>query len=254
MLKKRLIPVLLLEGNDLVKSRRFDDPVYIGDPLNAINIFNDKEVDELVLIDISATKNKSGINFELLEKVASECFMPLSYGGGIDNMDQVGSLFSIGVDKVIINSALNDHDFISELINKYGSQSIVASIDLHVDELDTYYVYSYLDKGIRSENIRQYVSQLEELGVGELFINNVDRDGCQRGYDLNLINRIEPYVSLPVTYCGGAGSLEDFKLLADNSSVTGLAAGSFFVFIGKYNAVLISYPSSEDQVYLLGVS
>lgn len=246
MLRHRVIPVLLLHAGGLVKTQKFSNPVYLGDPLNAINIFNDKEVDELIFLDIDATKEGQEIDFELIEDIASECFMPFAYGGGVSSIEDIEKLFYIGVEKVILNSALSDKALVVEAIRRFGSQSIVASIDIKGGE-----VYSYLTQKKLNISIEEYIKKIVSLNIGEIFINSVDNDGMMSGYDIELIKKVSSISTIPIIACGGAGSIEDLKELIDNTEVSAVGAGSFFVFIGVHRAVLITYPKYEDLEQIL---
>ena len=246
MLRHRVIPVLLLHKEGLVKTKQFKKPIYLGDPLNAINIFNDKEVDELIFLDIDATKKSQNINFDLITDIASECFMPFAYGGGINTIEDIEKLFYIGVEKVVINSALNNKSLIKEAVRRFGSQSIVASIDIKDNK-----IYSYITQQTLNIEIETYIKNIELLQVGEIFINSVDRDGMMSGYDITWINKISRLTNIPIIACGGAGKIKDLKELIDKTEVSAVGAGSFFVFIGIHNAVLITYPKYEDLEAIL---
>jgi cyclase len=238
---KRVIPVLLLKKNGLYKTKLFSNPTYIGDPINAIRIFNDKYIDELILLDISASKNNSKPNFNLLYQICGECFMPLCYGGGIDSLDTAKNLFQCGIEKVSLQSSILENTKLIEQIAKiYGSQSIVASIDVKKNIFNNYKIYSHkLNKSI-SLNLNDYIKSLIDSGVGEILINSVDRDGLMKGLDLELIKLISMKSTVPVIAMGGVGSLnhiiDGFEAGAD-----AVAAGSFFVFHGVHRAVLITY-------------
>ena len=246
MLRHRVIPVLLLHDGGLVKTKQFANPVYLGDPLNAINIFNDKEVDELIFLDIDATKKNNKINFNLIEDIASECFMPFAYGGGIKSIEEMEKLFYIGVEKVIINSALNDEELIKEAVRRFGSQSVVASVDIKNGA-----IYSHLSQRELDYDLEGYIKNLISLNVGEIFINSVDNDGMMDGYDIELIKQISAISTIPIIACGGAGKIDDLKEVIDKTEVSAVAAGSFFVFIGIHNAVLITYPNYGDLEQIL---
>lgn len=246
MLRLRVIPVLLLENNGLVKTTKFKNGKYLGDPLNTIKIFNEKEVDELVLLDILASKNGNEPNYSLINDIATECFMPLAYGGGIKSLEQIKKIFSLGVEKVIINSSLNGNtNFIKESISFFGSQSIVASVDIKKDFLGRYGIYDYKRKKIISRDMSLYVKNLENMGFGEILFNDVDRDGTRLGYNTKLIEELYSLTNLPTIFCGGANKLEDILQVA-KMGVKALAAGSMFVLHGEYKAVLINYPKSEE--------
>ena len=246
MLRHRIIPVLLLHNDGLVKTKQFTSPVYLGDPLNAIHIFNDKEVDELIFLDIDASRDRKEIDFELIKDIAAECFMPFAYGGGIKSIDEIEKLFYIGVEKVIINNGLKNESLIKEAVRRFGSQSIVASVDIKNNA-----VYSYLDKKNLSLNIEDYMLKLESLHVGEIFVNNVSRDGMMQGYDILLMKHLSSITEVPMIACGGAGNMNDLKNIIQQTSISAVAAGSFFVFVGPHNAVLITYPKYEDLEKLL---
>lgn len=243
MLKTRVIPCLLLMNNGLVKTTKFRGPVYIGDPINAVKIFNEKEVDEIILLDITATECRRGPNFQLISDIASECFMPLAYGGGIKSLSDIKKVIDIGVEKVIINSsAIESPLFIREAAGLYGSQSIIISIDVKKKFSGAYEVFSHRGRNGTDLDPAQHAVRMEEEGAGEIFLNSIDKDGTREGYDIELIKRVSSAISIPLIACGGAGSLSDFKE-AVKAGASAVAAGSFFVFYGKYKAVLINYPS-----------
>lgn len=246
MLKTRVIPVLLLKGNDLVKTTKFKKPLYIGDPINAIKIFNDKEVDELIFLDIEASKKSREPNYKLIESFATECFMPICYGGGITTIEQMKKIFKLGVEKISINLSLLDNlELLRESSSIFGSQSIVVSIDIKKNFFGNYSIYNHKKKRINKQELVRYVQLLEENGAGEIMINNVDLDGTLEGYDLKLIKNIKDLITIPLITCGGAKDLNDFKEAKD-LAVSGVAAGSFFVFYGKHRAVLITYPQYKE--------
>ncbi len=246
MTRVRVIPVLLMKDNGLVKTRKFKDPVYVGDPINAVRIFNEKQTDEICILDISATQNKRKPNFKKIEEIASECFMPLSYGGGISNLNDAIQLFSLGVEKIILNSVLkSDPSLITKIAERFGSQSVVVSVDCKKLFLGGYDVVSNSAKSKLSSDPIAFAKSMVDLGAGELIVHAVDRDGMQNGYDLELINKISKSVSIPTVACGGASSIKDFELAVSHGA-SAVAAGSFFVFHGKHRAVLISYPSSKE--------
>lgn len=242
MLKTRIIPCLLLQGQGLVKTVKFEQPKYVGDPINAVKIFNDKEVDELIFLDISAGKESKTPNFELIEKIASECFMPLCYGGGVSTFEDVAKLFAIGVEKIAINThAIKHPEFVTEAAKRYGSQSIVVSIDAKKSFFGTHLVCTHGGAQKTKEDPVLCAIKMERAGAGELLINSIDRDGTGEGYDLELIKKVSNAVSIPVVACGGAGAVSDFEKAVENGA-SAVAAGSFFVFQGPHRAVLISYP------------
>lgn len=247
MNKTRVIPVLLLRGQGLVKTVKFKAPKYIGDPVNAVRIFNEKEVDELVFLDISATTEGRGPAFDVLADIAGEAFMPMAYGGGITTLDQVRRVFALGFEKIIINSAAyGAPDLISEAAAVFGSQSIVGCIDVRHTLLGRYEVYS------RSGSVREriglvdHLQALQQAGVGEILANSIDRDGTMTGYDLKLIREVSSRVSVPVIACGGAGGIDDFVQAVEQGYAAAVAAGSLFVFMGPHRAVLINYPERDE--------
>lgn len=247
MLRTRVIPVLLLKNAGLVKTQQFKNPKYVGDPINAVRIFNDKEVDELVFLDISATPNKRKPNFELIRDIATEAFMPFGYGGGITTINDIEKLFKIGVEKVILNTAAFENPkLITEATKIYGSQSIVASVDVKKTLFGAKKVITNCGKKKVGVNYIEYAEKLEQFGVGEIVINSIDNDGMAQGYDLQLIKQISDAVSIPVVALGGARSIEDFQSAIRQGRASAVAAGSMFVFNGPHRAVLISYPKYDD--------
>ena len=244
--RPRIIPVLLVDDRDMIKTVNFNNPTYLGDPVNAVKIFNRKEIDELSILDISASKNHKEPDFELLADIASEAFMPLSYGGGITTLEQVKRLLAIGYEKVVINTALVENpQLVKEAVEFAGGQSVVASIDAKKD----FQGYCCVIRDGR-ENIKiepaELAKRAEKYGVGEILINSVDRDGMMDGYDISLVKSIVENVSVPVTACGGAGGIEDLKRVIEQGKAHAAAAGSMFVYYGKLKAVLITAPSEEE--------
>lgn len=254
MERVRVIPTLLIENNHLVKSIKFKNHRYIGDPINAIKIFNEKEVDELVVIDILASKKNRKPNFKLIKEIASECFMPLSYGGGISSFEEAQQLFKSGVEKLILNTSSFKTPLLIEQITKaYGNQSVVISIDVKKDLLGNYYVYSHSGSVKSKINPISFAIEMQRLGAGEIILNSVDKDGTYSGYDYELIRRVSIAVTIPVIALGGAGSLSDIEK-AIKSGASAVAAGSLFSFYGKLKAVLINYPSQEELEKYCNVS
>lgn len=246
MLGTRVIPVLLLHNKGLVKTINFKNPIYVGDPINAIKIFNEKEVDELVFFDIDASKEGKEPNYNLISAFATECFMPVCYGGGVNNIDQMKKIFSLGIEKISLNfSTIQNFDFIYEAISTFGAQSIIITIDVKKTLLGKYKLYSHVKNKADKVDIQEVVEKLNSIGVGEIIVNNVDRDGTQKGYDIELMKIVTSSTSIPVVACGGAYELNDFKKVKDEAGVSGVAAGSMFVFQGKHKAVLISYPKYD---------
>ncbi len=247
MLKTRVIPCLLLKRGGLVKTVKFKDPTYVGDPINAVRIFNEKEVDELVFLDISATAEGRKPNFGLLADIASEAFMPFGYGGGITDMSTIGALFSLGVEKVVINShAAENSGFIREAALSYGSQSIVVSMDVKRGFLGGYAVFTHGGTRNIKRDPARYAREMEDLGAGEIFLNSIDRDGTMQGYDLELLKTVSRAVTIPVIACGGAGRIEHFAEAVHTGEAAAVSAGSMFVFQGKHRAVLITYPDASE--------
>jgi cyclase len=243
MLQHRVIPCLLLSNGGLVKTRKFKNPVYVGDPINAIRIFNDKEVDELVLLDIKASLEKRGPNFDLLSEIASECFMPFAYGGGITSIDQIRTLLRLGIEKVILNTALNqDPAFVREAVATFGSQAITASIDVRRKFFGKQEVMTLA--GSQATGLDPVVAacNAEKLGVGEILLTSIDAEGSMSGYDVDLLAKVSQSVSVPVIASGGAGKLEDFRSAVREGHASAVSAGSMFVFYGPHRAVLITYP------------
>ncbi|MET3454075.1 MULTISPECIES: AglZ/HisF2 family acetamidino modification protein [Pseudomonas] len=243
MLGHRVIPALLLRDNGLVKTQRFGKSKYVGDPINAIRIFNEKEVDELVVLDIDATRLKQPPNYALIEEFAAECFMPLGYGGGINTVEQARTLFSLGVEKVILQSAALDNPrLIAELASRFGSQSIVISIDVKRDWLGRIKLWSASSRRKLSADWLAVMKELSSVGAGEILLNAVDRDGMQNGYDLDVIKSAASVLDIPLVALGGAGNMGHL-LEAVQAGASAVAAGSLFVLQGPHRAVLISYPS-----------
>lgn len=251
MLRPRIIPCLLIHNGGLVKTTNFSQPKYVGDPINAVRIFNEKEADELIVLDIDATIKNKDPNFELIRKLASECRMPLCYGGGIKEVEQVKNLINIGVEKVAVSSAfIENPSLISDMASAVGSQSISAVIDVHKKQkfLSTKYeVCSHNAKKTYSVEVSSLINEFQKQGAGEIVINSVDRDGTMNGYDLDLAAQVKSLAKVPVTFLGGAGSHRDLSELISTVGIIGVAAGSLFVFKGKYKAVLITYPDRQSK-------
>lgn len=230
----------------MVKTVKFSQPRYIGDPINAIKIFNDKEVDELMFIDINASKQNQPPNFNLIKKIATECFMPVCYGGGITNIEEIHQILQSGIEKISINtSAFLNPDLIKQAANQFGNQSIVVSIDVKKNWLGKQCVY--INNGTKNihHNPIEYAKKMEDLGAGELLINSIDKDGTYTGYDLDLIESVSKKISIPIIACGGASSIEDFRAAVERGA-SATAAGSMFVYYGELKSVLINYPSQAE--------
>lgn len=247
MLQTRVIPCLLLQGEGLVKTVRFKDPVYVGDPINAIRIFNDKEVDELIFLDITASREGRGPAFHAIRDFASECFMPVGYGGGIRSLEDARQVLSMGIEKIIVNSmALKRPALVSELAREFGSQAVVVSIDARKKLLGGYEVVGAGGTHRTGLKPTAHAQHMVELGAGEIFLNAVERDGTQSGYDIALLRSVASVVSVPVIACGGAGQIGHFVEAVRDGHASAVSAGSMFVFHGKHRAVLISYPARSE--------
>lgn len=246
MLDTRVIPTLLLRKSGLVKTTRFSKPVYIGDPINAIKIFNSKEVDELILLDIDASREGHPPAFETIRTITDECFMPLSYGGGIRSMDHIRAILKAGVEKVVLNhAALADPQLVQAAAREFGSQAIICAVDVRKRLLGGYQVSSASGAKITEKDPVAYARRLEELGAGEIYLTAVDRDGTMTGYDLALIRAVSQAVTVPVIASGGAARVEDF-VSARDAGASAASAGAMFVFQGPHRAVLITYPSRDE--------
>ncbi|MGZ4089399.1 MAG: AglZ/HisF2 family acetamidino modification protein [Bacteroidia bacterium] len=243
MVGTRIIPCLLYKGSGLVKTVKFKDPVYIGDVTNAIRIFNEKEVDELILLDIEASVKKQKPNVGLVKKIASECFMPLCYGGGITSVQDIRDVVSVGVEKVSLNSiAVQNPAFVKEAASTFGSSTILVTIDYKKNMWGKLVVTGNSGHLKSKYNPLEFAQLMEDLGAGEIVVNSIDRDGTMTGYDVELLKRITEKVTIPVIAMGGAGKLDHFFEAINNANVSAVAAGSFFVFQGRHKAVLINYP------------
>ena len=251
--RPRIIPILLLHNGNLVKTVKFQYPNYIGDPINAVKIFNEKDVDELVLLDISCTIQNKEPDYDLLKRISTEAFMPLAYGGGITNIDQIKRILKMGYEKIILNtSVLTNPDLITEGARMFGSQSIVVSIDSKPNLFKSYSTY------IRSGTKNTHMNPIEiakmavEKGAGEIIINSIHKDGTMLGYDLGIIQAIAESVSVPVIACGGAGTVQDLKMALDIGKADAVSAGSMFIYYGKHKAVLITFPD-EEKLFTEGI-
>jgi len=249
MLRPRIIPCLLVKNNGLVKTVQFVAPKYVGDPINAVRIFNEKEVDEIFVVDIDATTQGREPNYDLIGKLAAECRMPLCYGGGVKTVAQVERIIGMGVEKVAVSSAAVDSPrLIADVARAVGSQSVVVVIDTKKKRFGgAYEVRTHNGTRVTGKSPVEFAQEMECLGAGEIVINSIDHDGVMKGYDLALASRVREAITLPMTVLGGAGSLQDIENLIDTFGIVGAAAGSLFVFKGVYRAVLINYPSSADK-------
>lgn len=247
MLQTRVMPCLLLRGRALVKTVKFKNPAYVGDPINTVRIYNEKEVDELIFLDITATSEGREPPYDLLAEIASECFMPFTYGGGIRSLDQMRRLFSLGVEKVALGSILAAQPgILRAAADAFGSQSLVVSIDVKKKRWGGYRVYT--QGGTRSSRWDPvaYAVELERQGAGEILLTAIDRDGTMGGYDLALTRQVADAVSIPLIACGGAGSLDDFRRAVHGGGASAVAAGSMVVYQGVHRAVLINFPPRAD--------
>jgi cyclase len=253
MLHPRIIPCLLVHDKGLVKSVKFSDKKYVGDPINAVKIFNEKEVDELMVLDIDATIRKSEPDYKMIENLAAECRMPFCYGGGIKTLEQAQRIFSLGVEKIAISSvAVENPSFVSSLAERVGNQSVVVIIDVKKKTLSSKYeIWTHGASKNTGKNPVEFAIEMQKLGAGEIVVNSIDHDGVMKGYDQIIIQKIREVIGLPLTVLGGAGSLEDIGDLIGRYGIIGAAAGSLFVFKGKYRAVLINYPNRSEKESLI---
>ena len=249
MLRPRITPCLLVKNGGLVKTINFGNPKYVGDPINAVKIFNEKEVDEIIVLDIDASVCKNEPDYVLIKNLAAECRMPLCYGGGVKTLEQVEEIISLGVEKVAISSAAIDNpDLIAKAAAVVGSQSIVVVMDVKKVKSPGLYEL-FIHNGTKGTGLSpvEFAKMAEHLGAGELVINSIDCDGLMTGYDLQLARKVRDATNLPMTVLGGAGSLKDIAALIELFGTIGAAAGSLFVFKGSFRAVLINYPSRSEK-------
>ncbi len=249
MLRSRIIPCLLIHNKGLVKTTKFKDPKYVGDPINAVKIFNEKEVDELIVLDIDATIENRGPDFKIIKNIADECRMPFCYGGGVTTVEQAVKIISLGAEKVALSSsALNNINICKEIGVIIGNQSVVVVIDVKKKKFfNGYDIYTHNGTKKSKWKFDDLIEKIEKICVGEIVINFIDNDGLMQGYDVNLIKYVRKKCSMPITVLGGAGTLDDIKNLISEFKVIGAAAGSLFVFKGKYKAVLINYPNRQER-------
>lgn len=254
MLRPRIIPCLLVHQGGLVKTKGFNEPKYVGDPINAVRIFNEKESDELMVLDIDATVNKVAPDFNLIAKLAAECRMPLCYGGGVTTAEQAARIVDMGVEKVAISAAaIANPSLVAQMAAAVGSQSVVAVLDIRKRTglfAKGYELCTHNGKIAHKLDPFAFAKQLQDAGAGEIVINSIDRDGLMQGYDLGLATQFKQTLKVPVTFLGGAGSLDHMGDLISALGVVGAAAGSLFVFKGKYRAVLINYPTPQQKIEL----
>jgi cyclase len=249
MLRSRITPCLLVHKKGLVKTTHFKDPKYVGDPLNAVKIFNEKQVDELIVLDIDATVEQRGPDFELIENLAIECRMPFCYGGGVTTVEQAKKIISLGAEKVALSSAaVYNTKILKEIGEAVGIQSVVVVLDIKKKKLfGGYEIVTHNGGEVAGLKLNDFLKELSEIGIGELVINSVDNDGKMEGFDFKLFDLIRDQTEMPMTILGGAGKLEDIKEAIGRYKTIGVSAGSLFVFKGKYRAVLINYPNLEER-------
>ena len=242
MLRSRVIPCLLVHNKGLVKTVKFKPHKYVGDPINAVKIFNEKEVDELIVLDIDATVNGAEPNYQMIEHLANESRMPLCYGGGVKTPEQAQKIIKLGVEKLALSSeAIYNPNVLVDIANIIGRQSVVVVLDVKKTLFGSYDIFTNNGKKKVKKDLFEFIAELETIGIGELIINSIDNDGVMKGYDLALIKKVRGHVSIPLTVLGGAGSADDILNIIDEYKIIGASAGSLFVFKGVYKAVLINY-------------
>lgn len=254
MLRSRIIPCLLVHDKGLVKTLKFsvENGKYVGDPINAVKIFNEKQVDEIMVIDIDATVEGREPDYEMIKNVATECRMPLCYGGGVKTVEQVRKIIKLGAEKVAVSSAaLENSDLLRQMSEAVGAQSVVLVLDIMKKKSlfggTRYEVFTHNGKKKTGKKLYDFLEEIKDMPYGELVINNIDLDGVMTGYDLEMCDKVRELTEVPLTFLGGAGSYDDLKTLVDRYKVIGAAAGSIFVFKGKYKAVLIQYPLPDEK-------
>lgn len=257
MLRSRIIPCLLIQDKGLVKTIHFKNPKYVGDPLNTVKIFNEKQADEIMVLDITASAHHTDPDYKLIERIANECRMPLCYGGGIKTLEQAKKIFKLGVEKLAFSSAaVENFPLLQEVAERFGNQSIVVVLDIKRKKkplgAHSYGIYTYngtKDTGIDLFDFIQKINAAHQ-SIGELVLNSIDNDGQMQGFDLELIRAAKKRINIPLTCLGGAGSLDDIKKLISEHKIIGAAAGSLFVFKGIYRAVLVNYPNAQEKQFL----
>jgi cyclase len=255
MLRPRIIPTLLLHDRGLVKTVNFKTPKYVGDPINTVRIFNEKGVDELAFFDIDATVQNKEPDYILIEKLANQSRMPLCYGGGVKTVEQAQRIFSLGIEKIALSSAvIQNPELVTQIASRVGSQSVIVVLDVKKKLFGGYEIFTHNGKKSTGVNPFKFANELEHLGAGEIIVNSIDQDGMMRGYDFTLIDKISETISIPLTVLGGAGSFVDVKKVIDRYGIIGVSAGSLFVFKGPYKAVLINYPSQVEKNKTLNIN
>lgn len=248
MLYPRITPCLLIHKRGLIKTMKFKESKYVGDPLNAVKIFNEKEADELTVFDIDVTVEGREPDYKMIENLAVECRMPLCYGGGIKTSKQAQKIFNLGVEKIALSSAvIETPNLVTEIVKEVGTQSVVLVIDVKKKIFGGYDIFTHNGSRKVKVDLEKFILKQQQLGVGEIVINSIDNDGMMEGYDFNLIDKIKPLVKVPLTVLGGAGTLQDISTLINRYGIIGASAGSLFVFKGQYKAVLINYPNQQEK-------
>jgi cyclase len=247
MLLARVMPCLLLRGAALVKTIQFKNPSYVGAPLNAIRIYNEKEVDELIFLDITATVEGKRPPLKLLSEIASECFMPVAYGGGVTRLEDVDAVLSLGIEKIAVNThAVADPSFLTRVADKFGSQAVVVSIDVKRSLFGKYEVYTHGGRKATGLDPAVWAQRAEQAGAGEILLTSIDRDGTGKGFDVELLQRVTSKVSIPVVASGGAGTVQDIGIAVRDGGASAAALGSMAVYHGRNRAVLINFPTREE--------
>lgn len=245
-IQPRIIPILNLKDNALIKTKQFQEKIYLGDALNTVRVLNDLDVDELIILDIYCSKNKNKLNYPLIEKIASECFMPLTYGGGLKNIEEVKTLFSIGIEKMSFNSLIFENfDIFSKVCEKYGAQSVIASLDVKMQG-GTHNIYCNNGTKKLDFSLKYIIEKLNNLGVGEILITDIEKEGMRCGYNFDLIKEVSSMTNLPIIINGGADSYDDFKK-AFTYGATGLAASSLFTINKSFETLMINYPDVNEK-------
>lgn len=255
MLRVRVIPILSLRRRGLVKTVRFRRPKYVGDPINVVRIFNQKEVDEIILTEIVAAKEGRGPDFELLEQLASEAFMPICYGGGVRSVSDAKRILRLGMEKIALNSAsLERPELVRELADSLGSQCVVASVDIRRTWRGIYEVHSHSRRAVPERDPLRWTERLIRMGAGEILVNAVDRDGTMRGSDVELLTRFRGRFDVPVIACGGVGSVADMRAAVRAGGLSAVGVGARFIYEGPYRAVLVSYLSRDEMATVQGAA
>jgi imidazole glycerol-phosphate synthase subunit HisF len=249
----RVMPCLLVEDGRLVKTVKFKNPTYVGDPVNAIKIYNEKEVDELIIVDIIATKQKREPNFKLIKEIANECFMPVCYGGGISSIDEMKKLFNLGIEKVAVNShAIDNPGLIKKAAEAFGNQSVICSMDVKKNIFGRYQVLTHNGTRNSKKTPVEYAQFVEKFGAGEILLNAIDKDGTWSGFDLELIKSVTDNVNVPVIALGGAGNSDHIAEAVKNAGASAVGLGSMAVFQGKDLGVLVNFPARKTLEHILG--